>query len=188
MKIKDNWKRIEKWMKINAIETFNSLNGGAKKEEIEKCEVILGIKFPSDIRDSFIRHNGQKECEFGFFDASELLSLERIKECWSSWQELFKKGTFDNLEPDVDSEIKPVWFNSFWIPIAVNNTGDTCIDLDPSSEGNLGQIIFLPYKDPDRRVVAPSFNYLLNTFADDLENDQYVYSDDYGGVVPFWYD
>ena len=175
-------------MKMNARETFSSLNRGAKKEQVKEYEVKLGINFPKDVRDSFIRHNGQKECEFGFFDASELLSLERIEECWESWQRLLKEGTFDNLEPEVDPEIKPVWYNSLWIPIAVNDAGDTCIDLDPSSKGTLGQIIFLPYKDPDRRLLAPSFSSLLNTFAKDLENGQYIYSDDYGGVVPFWYD
>ena len=58
-----------------------------------------------------------------------------------------------------------------------------CIDLSPGPKGNAGQIIEMWHDEGARPVVAESFRAWMTAFADDLENDELVLSDEYGGLV-----
>jgi len=52
------------------------------------------------------------------------------------------------------------------------------LDLDPAPTGVVGQIITMWHDTPEREVVADSFAELLAQFAEDLENDLYVFSEE----------
>ena len=52
-------------------------NQPATEQEIAEAEQVLGIKFPQDVRQSYLRHNGQAyEAPWMFYDW-EWLSLAR---------------------------------------------------------------------------------------------------------------
>jgi len=73
-----------------------------------------------------------------------------------------------------------------WIPITANGSGDNyCIDLDPTDEGQKGQIIRMWHDDPQRELVSSSFRQWIYDYIADLENNVYEASDDigWGGVV-----
>lgn len=59
----------------------------------------------------------------------------------------------DDLEPDIEKELKPALWNSKWIPIAENGGGDyLCIDTDPSEAGFKGQVLYY-YHDWGKRAI-----------------------------------
>ena len=82
--------------------------------------------------------------------------------------------------------IKNDWWNTAWIPITSNGSGDHYwIDLDPDNDGNKGQIIRMLHDHPDRELISPSFRQWITDYTNDLENGLYTTSNDigWGGVV-----
>lgn len=183
-RIKPIWERIEKWLSSNAPTIVESLQPGATNEEIAATEAFLGVTFPPDIKASYLIHDGQLTDGPGLIDGREFLSLERIKDEWQVWKELYDYGTFNDAKADPEGPIAQYWWNPKWIPITYDGAGNHhCLDLDPAPGGNVGQIIWMWHDNPSRSIEATSFTSWLEAFADELEADVYVYSEEYDGLV-----
>jgi cell wall assembly regulator SMI1 len=178
------WDRIDTWLDANAPDVKKSLNSGATDKDIADAEAVLGVSLPDDVKASYKIHNGQVEYDMGFINSREFLSLKRIVDEWSVWNDLLQGGDFSGAKGNPDAGIKDDWWNARWIPLTYDGSGNhDCLDLDPAPGGNVGQIIEMWHDDADRALLAPSFTEWLTKFADDLEAGEYVFSEDYNGLV-----
>ena len=88
----------------------------------------------------------------------EWLSVRRIIEEYRIWKQLYEEGLFAEddgtpfgCEPE-DAGIKPDFcWNPKWIPLTADGGGNgKMIDLDPTGNGTVGQIIQMWHDDPIR--------------------------------------
>lgn len=174
--VADTWKRIDAWLKTHNPKLAKALNKGVTDKEIAQAEAKLGVKLPSDFKESYQLHNGQKEGDLipppnnndsGYI----LLPLKDILNEWKMWKGLIDKGEFANDESNPAKGIRTDWWHPGWIPFASNGGGDSfCIDLAPAKGGKAGQIITMNHESAERELLAPSFAAWLATLAEDLEN------------------
>lgn len=183
------WVQIESWMRANAPKALDVLQPGASNAQITELEDFLSIQFPEDIKSSYRIHNGQSTYDYGLIDGRELLSLERIKDEWQVWKELLDSGTFQAEDgQDQGSEAAPgicnMWWSSKWIPLTYDGSGNhDCLDLNPAEGGTMGQIITMWHDAAERGIVAPSFRVWLKQYAEGLESGQFIFSEEYNGIV-----
>jgi len=171
------WKRIEAWLDTHAPEMRDDLLLGATPEEIKTAEESMHIKLPSDVKDSYLIHNGQNTIGAYLIGDWQLLPL---KDMLRQWENLRKSS---NESADVKGEphgpVRDDWWNPKWIPFAYDGAGDFyCVDLDPPSEGTVGQVISYWHVDEERERLAQSFQEWLKGYADDLEAGKYKVEED----------
>lgn len=152
------WERIiEKGKRAN--ENFAdalNLQPGAKDEHFQLLENTLGVTLPEQMKDFYRIHNGQ-EWDLGAEPFARNLTLSPISQIIDNWQFLQDEFDPEDLEADIDNEIKPFLWNAKWIPIAYNGGGDyLCIDTDPSEEGVTGQVLYHWHDWGNRSVEANS--------------------------------
>jgi cell wall assembly regulator SMI1 len=178
------WSRIEKWLAANAPEILADLEPGTAAAEISEAEKYLKVTFPEDLKDSLKIHNGQKGESAWLVDGWQLLPLERMMEEWDAWSDLVESGKFEGIKSYSQGQIKHDWWNPKWIPLTYSGEGDYyCLDLDPNTGGQAGQIIIVWNDMGNRDLVADGFRDWLEKFAADLENEMYIVSEEYGGLV-----
>jgi cell wall assembly regulator SMI1 len=172
MLVKELWDRMEKWLKQNNPEILESLHPGASEDEIQSLESKLGVKLPSDLRDSLKIHNGQQEETDGLIGNWELLSVERILEEWNVWNTLYERGDFKEISAEPDDGVRDTWWNPKWIPLTYSGRGDHhCMDLSPAPDGTYGQIITMWHDEEERRLLAPSFSMWFEKVVTICENN-----------------
>lgn len=123
----------------------------------------MGLKLPADIEASYRVHDGQGK-EPGLIGGEEwcLLPLRDMVKCRRRWL----KG---------DSE------RASRIPVAWGGAGDyVFVDLAAEKPGRL----LIQRRDRDAPdPLAPSFLAWLTDFADQLESDEFAYSEDAGEIM-----
>ena len=182
--MRDIWQRIDKWLGVNAPQVLDTLQPGASEEEIRETEKSLSVEFPDDMKDSYRIHNGQSSGNGGFINGLEFLSLTRVREEWAIWKDLLDSGEFEGYESEPEKKVRPDWWNPKWIPLTSDWGGNhECLDLAPTEEGDVGQIISMWHDDAERQVIANSFRGWLEQFANDLEAGRYTLSEEYDGLV-----
>ncbi|MGR6342607.1 SMI1/KNR4 family protein [Priestia megaterium] len=164
------WNEFEQWLKINRPEVLGTLNEAATESQIAEVEQKMGLKFPQNLRELLMIHNGQQDEYVAAIDNYLLLPLDEIVYTWQTLKELLDGGEFEDFE-----EVEPVgpvkkefWWNPRWIPIATNGGGDDiCIDLDPAEGGKIGQIITFWHDWEQREVIS---NSLEEWFIDTINH------------------
>lgn len=165
--MKQQWERLEAWLKTNNPEILADLNPPASAEVINELEQKLGVQLPHDFVESLRVHDGQRGGADWLFSGSEFLSSRRILDEWAIWKDLLDGDDFDDAEAVPAAGIKPVWWSPKWIPFTYNGAGDhLCLDLDPSSQGCSGQVITLWHDDGARKKKADSFAQWFAEFVD----------------------
>jgi len=182
--MKEAWTKIEDWLRNNAGQIYESLNDGATDDVLDELEELVNKKLPDNFKEFYRIHNGQDQDGFGLIDAEELLSVERIIEEWNVWKELYDQGVFADSVSEADKGVKEVWWNPHWIPITYDGSGNHyCLDMSPDDGGKKGQIIRIWHDSPERELIADSFQEWIEFFAEDLENEEYIFSEEYGGLI-----
>jgi cell wall assembly regulator SMI1 len=101
------------------------------------------------------------------------------------WQSHVTAGLWDGVTTRPEGAIRPVHWNTRWVPISHNNGGDhQCIDLDPARGGTVGQVIQFSHEVGPVRVLAVGFGAWLRTYAEELDAGHYRYDPDELWVVP----
>jgi cell wall assembly regulator SMI1 len=179
------WQRIENWLNANAPPIAAGLNPPASAGELVETERLLGVQLPADVRAAYACHNGQSFNSPWMMDCWEWLSLERIREEWNVWKGLLDSGEFTAIQNDANGiAVRKDWWNAAWIPLTYSGSGDHhCLDLAPGPKGKIGQIIEMWHDEGSRPVVANSISEWFTSFAEALENDEFVLSEEYGGLV-----
>ncbi|WP_377161787.1 SMI1/KNR4 family protein [Roseateles sp. UC29_93] len=181
----DLWKQLEDWLAANWPEGLASLNPPATDEEISALEQALGARLPQDFIDCLKIHNGQSDSAGGLFDNADFLSTSAILDQWTVWKELLDSGDFEGIESEPEEGVRNDWWNARWIPFTYNGAGDHyCLDLAPDEAGQVGQVITMWHDSSEREILGNSFAAWLKQYVSDVLAGEYVYSDDYGGLVP----
>lgn len=90
---------------------------------------------------------------------------------YNVWMELVTTNEFVEDEDQVenpgrienDPKIKYRWYDEGWIPICIDNGDCICIDLNPSPQGKVGQVIKMYHDWGRREVLADSFNEFISS-------------------------
>lgn len=163
--MKNQWKRLEIWLKTNNPALMADLNPPASDAEIKELEQKIGMKLPEDFVECLKVHNGQKGEAEWLFSGLEFLSSRRIADEWAIWKDLLDGGDLDGAEAEPETGIQPVWWSPKWIPFTYNGAGDhLCLDLDPDRGGQNGQIITLWHDDGARKKKSDSFAQWFSEF------------------------
>jgi cell wall assembly regulator SMI1 len=178
--VAEDWDRIHRWLGKHAPKILGNLNPGATGEEIATAERVFGTAMPAEWRALYGIHNGMNsDGNFGsLFHGMTFLPLMRvIAECSQNADSKKEVGSeytpevMRNADPGIN---RPDLHNPGWIPFA-HDGGDTLIrvDMNPSADGNRGQVIFTDHSYCVGILLAPSIGKFLTDFANDLENGYY---------------
>jgi cell wall assembly regulator SMI1 len=165
--MRKQWGKLEAWLKANNSALLADLNPPISDGDLQALEQQLAVKLPEDFVECLKVHNGQKGRAEWLFAGSEFLSSKRILDEWLIWKDLFDGGDFDGAEAEPGAGIQPAWWSPKWIPFTYNGAGDhLCLDLDPASGGQVGQVITLWHDDGVRKKKADSFAQWFAEFVD----------------------
>ena len=184
------WTRLETFLKQNAPEVYGSLAPGATEAEIADAEVACGVTFPPDVRQSYLRHDGQLgdygnarggtfiPCCFG------LLPLKMVLYRWQTNQETLQ-DLADEMPDGGEASpgVQPVFLDIAWVPIAKEHSGadQICLDFNPATGGRAGQLIEFRHEADGQQLIAPDFRTWLGEIADELESGRLVWNEELTG-------
>lgn len=179
--MKQDFEKIESWLKENAQKIFNlSLQKPATVGEIKELEKTIGKSLPNDFKELYLWHNGLNDLENvgSLFYGMDFFPVNRIVE-----EYIYKKENYapENIPLEkADKEIDPGnMYNMDWIKFAFDGSHTSLlIDLAPTSQGNYGQIIFIDDEYKTGILVAGSTAELIKSFKNDLENNLYQLDED----------
>ncbi len=185
MSVLESWQRIVAWYKENTYPNMLSLNAGATEEEIEAFQREIGLSLPDDFRESLLLHNGG-DC--GLLWYGELLTLDGVLRQWAmykDWQRSGEYATADwKVEDSIDKHIRPVFWDSFRLPLTDNSGDHLMLDLQPASGGDVGQIFSHSHEVGPEQVLASSWSEFLTKVVTDLEAGKYVFVEEEDVVAP----
>ncbi|MFO0798056.1 MAG: SMI1/KNR4 family protein [Gemmataceae bacterium] len=154
------WKRIHAWLDENAPAGYGHLRPGATTDAIQAAEQAMGLKLPAEVKASYRVHDGQST-EPGLIGGEGwcLLPIDDVGTWWRKWSERNQR------------------FRAC-VPLAWGGTGDVIfIDLNPEAEAGGGSVIVQRSDTRAPDAVAPSFRLWLKDFADQLEDEEFAYSE-----------
>ena len=191
------WETIERWIQSETKPDFE-FPEGVTETQLVAAEETLSVSFPDDFKAAYRLHNGSQRIflfEYGYlmplFIPEELSkrvrnSYREIVTKWSWFKEYLEEGVYDGLNssPEEPAKIKSDHWNLHWIPISDNDAGDQlCLDLDPGSEGQVGQIIFWDHEVGATKVIASSFEELMKQIAQIVSADRCEFDKNSFGAI-----
>ncbi|MCP4321996.1 MAG: hypothetical protein GY787_09125 [Alteromonadales bacterium] len=144
--------------------------------ELNELEQLIGLELPVSFKDFYSIHNGQSSTDGrGFFFGIRLLSIEEIKNQWSTWVGLendnLNEDLSDSMESSPNGVVKPQYLNRKWIPFTHDRGGNHIgIDFDPDSKGKFQQVISFGRDEDIKKLKADSFELFISKFVGYLES------------------
>lgn len=166
--IHEIWCEIENWVKN---EEHTNLNPPMKPDEIKMLESKTGLKLPSDLIESLAIHNGSsylQPCEGTFNSAKNI--IETIANQKETMLEIFGDTEEDIDTLEVDYRIQRTYWSDSWIPFFYTDWSNICIDLNPSREGIIGQIIEIEMETLDINYITDSYLSFLRQCLMKIKN------------------
>lgn len=165
-----------------------SLNPPATKEELRKTGEVMGVTLPSELRDFYLLHNGEKSEGPGLFFGLRFLSLTEMLEEWRIWADLEEEYAEEGDHYSVPAKwIKERYINRYWVPISKDGGGNNLgIDLDPDENGVRGQVINFGRDEHVKYVIARNFNSLLEFIRDTIQKGEYSVQEDEEEGFRYW--
>lgn len=161
---------IENWLKEYRPDILATLNQPASGKEIADLESHFDVDLPEDVKTFFLRYNGQ-DCSEVYDspiiepESEGLMSLEEIRTCSAQLKGINELYPMEIDEKNVDKAIKPVYWNDKWLPLISEGNGDYfLLDLDPTENGSVGQIIHRLHEGPRIEIVADDFKSWCQDF------------------------
>jgi cell wall assembly regulator SMI1 len=165
--IKSLWEKLERHLRRHHPDLLADLNPPATTAEIDMFQSTLKTKLPAAFVELLMIHNGQRGQADWLFEGEKFLSIEEILMDWRTLCSLETDGDFDDAIADSQEGVKNCWWSKGWVPITSNGFGDHhCLDLDPSPEGERGQIINFFHDSPERSRVASGVSVWFAQFVE----------------------
>lgn len=166
--VKSKQRVNEVWRVIEQLSENDALLPPVAEEKICTFEEELKINLPLDYRASLTIHEGSTDW---LWDA---VSISDIDTVISDWHINLKSASEDRNIGAVLNSYGPVrndLFNKGWIPVAMDNEIPICIDINPLSDGVVGQMIYVDWEDGKVKVIHNSFVEFLEDGARKLESE-----------------
>ena len=159
------WETIKEWLADKHPQLLDGFAPSATQEQIAEAETTMGCTLPEDYKAFLAIHNGQKSDEPMVWTCS-LIPVEKLAERKRRLAKLYDDPDQPPAGPSTDPAIKRVAFSDGWIPIGVSSRGRDflCLDMDPSPDGNSGQLILIAVDAADHLLIAPSFREFLSLY------------------------
>ena len=162
MTIDDTWIAVERLLAEHEPWVLDRLSPGAKRDQVAAAEHEMKLTLPRDLRDSYLRHDGES-LEVWLFGSQSLLPLDCVLQAWRDQASLFGRGAYGEECPVAlfPAQISPALWSPRWVPFAYDGSGGYLhVDLAASAEGSDGQVIQTT-SDGAYRWVAPNFREFL---------------------------
>lgn len=183
---------------------LEQLAPGADEEAIQRAEAEMGISFPESLKNVYRKNNGEKDSFIcGVLLGFSLYSLDQMVQAWKDWQAVKKSLSEEDLK-DIEEfatsvpegHIKKNYINAKWIPICDDAGGNHIgVDLDPDTEGKVGQIITFGRDEDEKIVVAEDLDAFFlrmcgivasNHFAiEDYEGNKVIILNDHAHLIDY---
>ncbi|WP_444919226.1 SMI1/KNR4 family protein [Microbulbifer sp. JMSA003] len=188
--LRNSWKRIDGWLSENAPKIRDALNPPASEEAITELEETIGEKLPEDLKELYRIHNGlNSNAVANLVYGLQFYSIEEVILEYSRLKNIKDMKDFPPLNY-ADPGVKVTSVSSMMrIPIGDDSSGcGLFIDLDPNSEGKIGQIVLY---DQDYNIAlnpASSIEEMYSDFANHLEAGRYKLLEDALADGEHWLD
>jgi cell wall assembly regulator SMI1 len=190
------WQRLEAQLGKKYPTLLELLRPPATVAEIVAFEALSGCPLPTEVRDSYLLHDGSTplghnigEVTPKLFSSYEWCHLERVAGIWKYNAEIedheippcsFNEEDVGNWQ---DCVMRP-WEGTppTWLPIGQHYddmVNTLVIDTLPGPKGYIGQVVNCHHA--MQSFVAPGLSIFLETLARGLESDQVSYYWEYGG-------
>ncbi|MEZ3114791.1 SMI1/KNR4 family protein [Halobaculum sp. MBLA0147] len=185
--IHESWQIVEDW--LEAHDAADVLSPPPSDEDVAAIAETVGVDLPDPFETFLRRHDGQTPGSRPLFRRHALCSAESIVDNYTQMTTALAEGTFegrlDGFEDwagSPDPEVAEVWWND--IPFAHDASGNfLCLDLDPTPEGDYGQVITVWHDMPGRYVRGEGFTAWFDGYATALEEGTLRYSEHTHGLV-----
>jgi cell wall assembly regulator SMI1 len=158
-----------------------TLNLPAEQLALDRFERMVGRKLPQDFRVLYLSMNGQKaESLPALLNGYELLPLEDVEINWKKMKSTNANRSDYLAEGNSEGPIRSFWWYPMWIPFAKTVYGDYyCLDLFPSREGKIGQVIEFRQDDVRRRHLGFSLSDFIGEYEKGLRSGKYYWDPEY---------
>jgi cell wall assembly regulator SMI1 len=180
--MKQRWDQIMKWMRSRAPHLLEQLAPPATEAEIREAERALGVRFPTDLKWLYRRHNATVEWWRGLpLDGAYWLPLDKVQEQWAMYKQVRDDGLKVGLWNDIPGEVAHETWLPGWEPITDSHGGGWghWVDLAPGPKGVRGQVLKV-YSD-STSVVAESVREWIAEYAMALNDGEWALSK-HGGL------
>lgn len=179
---------IQRWQKIEVLlasvnpHVLNALRPPASISDLREAENIMGLVFPEDVRDAYLRHDGVDWVDelqarpYLFPRGMTWMPLERVLSEWRSHSEMFFDFRSDDyadylqeLDEHPDDRVRRYGPLLEWIPIGDGSGCTVCIDLLPGPAGVVGQLVHHDFV-MGSQVIAKGFGDYLDLLISGLAN------------------
>jgi cell wall assembly regulator SMI1 len=167
---------LEQRIGARAPHLLKKLPSGVSPLALEQAENALGLQLPALLRELYLIHNGigmptfTQHGEHRVAEPCDFLPIESLVEEWTMMKDLLEGGHLNNQVKRVRGPVRPVWWNTRWLPIAADCAGNYyCVDLDPDSGGVVAQVVAFWHDDAERTVKSSEVGSFLLEHVDELE-------------------
>ncbi|MER6318862.1 SMI1/KNR4 family protein [Streptomyces sp. NPDC001581] len=132
--VRSSWDRIDGWLREHAPASYENLAPGAGPGAVEEAQAEMGLRFPADLTDSLLCHDGLLSWG-NVMPGPPPQSVAQIVRHWRMCVEI--EGDEDPSEPGEPGE-EP-WWHPLWIPWAQSDGNAQVIDMrEGPQQGRLG--------------------------------------------------
>ncbi|MDZ5601839.1 SMI1/KNR4 family protein [Pseudomonas sp. RP23018S] len=184
--------RLQHWLEAHLPDLREDLSPGCSEAALDAFEALIGRPLPECLKALYRTHDGQGcEVNTGPFFGLTFLSLAQARAHWQSWNDIIDAWTPEDRDEAsafsrsaTPGAIKPLYANRYWIPFAYDYGGNYLgVDLDPDTQGTVGQVINFGRDEDEKYVLADSFGAFLTWLVEQLEGGQFVLrEEDDGGM------
>jgi ankyrin repeat protein/cell wall assembly regulator SMI1 len=155
----------------------------ASDPDIARCEQRLRLRFPDELREAYLRHDGgDLPDDFRWF------SLAEAERTWNELNEI-NAEVLDPEEAEAqyhelndDGRIRVITYHAGRIPIASDDSTNLYVDCVPGPRGRVGQVI-ANYTECDYLVLGDTMTEFLEYLRDLVEARRKVHDDQFGFAV-----
>ena len=178
------WQEISNIFKYKNVWNFFYLNDGASSSQIESLELLTQLQLPQSVRSFYQVHDGEiafwknnNQASSGLFFGWELLPIKLIIEIWQTWSDIqveMNQELAEDMSSYPPDHIKNLYANNKWIPLVHDREGNHVgIDFDPDIRGIKGQVILFGRDEDEKRLLANSFEELIEKFIYFIKNKEW---------------
>jgi cell wall assembly regulator SMI1 len=168
--------RLERWLRKNCPDCYQSLLPGVAREEFEAFEDALVVQMPEALKELYRWRNGQAPKSRPIFGNAHarytFMTLREAQEAHANLGDILQE-----LE-DEGSSGRDTWWHPGWVPF-LDGCGDyLCVDTKGTLGGSPGQVLSFFHDDSSRVIESPGLRNWLETFVVSLEADMWQGSRD----------